>query len=95
MMTSDTPEDTIRDALDAYFRAFAEGSDVPPAQRFYLEGYMQACVDGGLLNLAQVSQLILESCGRHLGDEVASIYQCADALVLHSHMKRAPVYPSC
>ena len=95
MNNAETPESILRQMLDQYFSAFARGDDVPPARRYFLEGYLRACVDGELLNLAQAGALIGECCQPHLGDELARQYSTANTLILHSHMKRAPVYPTC
>lgn len=95
MNASDTPESVLRQLLDQYFSAFAQGNDVPPARRYFLEGYLRACVDGNLLGLGQACALIAECCQPHLGEDIAHQYRTAGSLILHSHMKRAPVYPTC
>ena len=84
----------LEQAIDDYFAAFAEGFDVPPARRFFLEGYLQALVDSDQLLLREVLERLASACERHLGAEAAQRYREADGIVLHSHMRRAPVYPS-
>ncbi len=86
--------DWVIQALDSYFSNFARGMDVPPARRYFLEGYLQAMVDGGVLSQAETLTLIADTCARHFDDELANTYRSAEHLVLHSHMRRAPVYPS-
>lgn len=87
-------EPALEQAIDDYFAAFAEGFDVPPARRFFLEGYLQALVDSGQLSREEVLGRLARACEKHLDAETAQRYRDANEIVLHSHMRRAPVYPS-
>lgn len=85
----------VEQALADYFSDFAKGFGVPPARRYYLEGYLQAMIDADLLTLANAQKLVADQCRHVLGDDAAALYRTRqDKVILHSHMPRAPVYPS-
>ncbi|MBB3046100.1 hypothetical protein FHR99_000336 [Litorivivens lipolytica] len=84
----------LKSLLNEYFGAFARGDDVAPARRYFLEGYMTALVEMEHCAASDILQLIADSCESHLGKEAASVYQSDSPLMLHSHMRRAPVYPT-
>ena len=87
--------DGLEHRLADYFDSFARGDDVAPATRFYLEGYLQALIDTDALSESEAWQLIATCCQSSLGEEAASVYRNAQGeIVLHSHMRRAPVYPT-
>lgn len=85
-------------ALTDYFSDFAAGDDVPPARRYHLEGYLQALIDAGQLTPSGAQDLLVKLCRKCLGDAAADLYRTnpnsQPTVVLHSHMPRAPVYPS-
>ncbi|HCS28360.1 MAG TPA: hypothetical protein DIW43_12955 [Spongiibacteraceae bacterium] len=81
-------------ALTDYFSAFAGGMDVPPARRYFIEGYLQALLDAGQMSFVDAQTLVVEACSAILGDEAAAQYKRQqDRIMLHSHTPRAPVYP--
>lgn len=86
--------DSLSQQLNDYFGAFARGDDVTPARRYFLEGYMAALVELEQRSTADILQMIATCCESHLGKEAASVYQPDSPLMLHSHMRRAPVYPT-
>mgnify|MGYP000079535872 CR=1 FL=1 len=94
-MTS--PGHKVTQMLEDYFSAFAQGMDVPPARRFFIEGYLQALVDVGELTLDEASALVEKVCCSHLGDSAAAPYRdstpSGGPITLHSHTLRAPVFP--
>lgn len=89
------PARIVEQALVDYFSAFAEGMDVPPARRYFIEGYLQAMIDAGQLTSDSARNLLMRQCERILGEEAAARYRSGDdRVILHSHMLRAPVVPS-
>lgn len=86
--------DSLTQQLQDYFEAFARGDDVPPARRYFLEGYMTALVDLEYRSANDILETIAACCESHLGKEAARVYEPDSPLMLHSHMRRAPVYPT-
>ncbi len=85
----------LEQALRDYFSDFAQGCDVPPARRFFIEGYLQAAIDAEILTPARAREQVADICAHQLGAAAAEVYRSEEGrLILHSHMPRAPVYPS-
>ncbi|MFT5575701.1 MAG: hypothetical protein ACI89D_001220 [Bermanella sp.] len=90
-----TAAEIVEQALADYFAGFAGACDVPPARRYFIEGYLKAVIDAELLSPKQARTLVADLCERYLGAAAAEIYRSDEArLILHSHTPRAPVYPS-
>lgn len=87
--------DALKQKLGEYFESFALGDDVPPAKRYFIEGYIQALLDSQSLSDSEARQLIASCCEASLGEDAARVYREQEGdIVLHSHMRRAPVYPT-
>lgn len=84
----------LRERLHVFFRDQAEGWDIPPAQLYRLEGFIEAGLSLQLVSQDEVRQQLLSLATDYLPEEDAELYQQDDRIVLHLHMKTAPVYPS-
>lgn len=83
----------LQERLDAFFREQAEGWDIPPAHLYRLEGFIEAGLRLELISRQQVRRQLLALADHYLCAEDADLYRQDEDIVLHLHMKTAPVYP--
>jgi hypothetical protein len=82
----------LESRLNALYQRYAEGLDVSPAERYQLEGFMQAGLVLALCDEATIVRLHRRCLLEILGQQGLS--QLIDPLIIPSCMKRAPVFPS-
>ena len=80
--------------LEQFFAEQAAGFDVPPAELYRLEGYIQAGLELGVLEAAALRRALETLAERYGGEELLARYRADTRLILHQHMAPAPVYPS-
>lgn len=77
----------------ALFERYAEDKDVTPAQRFRLEGFVEAGLELGLITEPELLTLKQQCAEKAFGSTVSAEWW-GDAIVIPAMMKRAPVKPS-
>ncbi len=93
-------DEHIENLLQSYYQRLADGLDISPAERFRLEGYLQAVVECGLLAtdaLASISSRVQLQYAA-LADTQTTAEVTGKTLTESWHlpfqMRRAPVTPS-
>lgn len=93
-----TDSDVFRQELEARLQAFFAdqhaGLDIPPAVLYRLEGAMDSAVKLGVISKASLRQRLLALAEQYLDAPLQDIYRRDHRLLLHLHMREAPVYPS-
>lgn len=80
--------------LRGFFKDQAAGLDVPPGHLYRLEGRMELAQELGLIESAELRELLVSLCREILGEHAAKSYLDDQRIILHLHMKPAPVTPS-
>lgn len=78
----------IDSQLADYFQRLANNIDISPAERFRLEGYLQAVLEHKLIDEAQLRDSVNRYCQFEIVNTVAEIWE------LPYKMPAAPVTPS-
>ena len=76
----------------AIFSAYEKGADVPPAQVFRAEGFLEAGCSLGYISDIEAAELIRRVHKKVFKTELVATM--AEAFHIPSLMKRAPVFPS-
>ena len=74
--------------LADYFQRLADNIDISPAERFRLEGYLQAVLEFELISADQLTEIVNHHC------QFKSINTAAEVWELPYQMPAAPVVPS-
>lgn len=80
--------------LRHFFSEQADGYDIPPAELYRIEGFIEAGVLLGLCSETTVRQRLIELAEQFSGQRLTDIYRDDYRLILHMRMAEAPVYPS-
>ncbi|WP_373077934.1 hypothetical protein [Zhongshania sp.] len=80
--------------LQCFFSDQQQGLDIPPAQLYRIEGFIEAGLLAGFITELGLKQTLVDSAKQYLNVEVADFYQQDYRLILHMRMHEAPVYPS-
>lgn len=84
--------DSLAERLLGIFNAYANGNDVPPAQVFRTEGFIEAGCCIGLVSEQTVREL-MQSLYRQVFDSEFPA-MTGPGIQIPPLMRRAPVYPS-
>lgn len=80
--------------LRQFFSDQQQGLDIPPADLYRLEGFIEAGLLMGIVDAPEIKQALIDGAQQHLGTEIAEFYRQDYRLILHLRMHQAPVYPS-
>lgn len=94
MLTNAEFVDALAARLRSFFEDQAAGLDIPPALLYRLEGRMEMALEFGLIEQQPLRDLLVGLCREILGDTAAQFYLDDQRIILHLHMKPAPVTPS-
>ncbi|MDF1691575.1 MAG: hypothetical protein P1U47_04330 [Zhongshania sp.] len=79
--------------LTQFFSDQQQGLDIPPAQLYRLEGYIEAGILVGFITEPEIKQNLIDHAKQYLNSDVAEFYRQDYRLILHLRMATAPVYP--
>ncbi|MEX1670703.1 hypothetical protein AB4876_17415 [Zhongshania guokunii] len=80
--------------LTQFFSDQRDGLDIPPAQLYRLEGFIEAGILVRFITESEVKQDLIDRAKQYLSHDVAEFYRQDYRLILHLRMPIAPVYPS-
>lgn len=84
----------LQSRLTLFFADQAAGFDIPPAQLYRLEGFIDAGLISGFITEPLLRQQLIDDAQCVCGQELDAFYQQDYRLILHTRMAEAPVYPS-
>ncbi|NKI17952.1 hypothetical protein HCU74_11095 [Spongiibacter sp. KMU-166] len=93
-MSLEALEQCIASRLQSFFADQAAGLDIAPADLYRLEGLLEASLLLGLYSEDQIRDQLCALAKEHLSMEITEFYRQDYRLILHMHMREAPVYPS-
>ncbi len=82
----------LEEKVSNIFQAYADGKDVPPAENFRTEGFIEAGCQLGIISEQEAREKIAESYSAILGQDFPEQYN--KGIKIPSAMKRAPVFPT-
>ena len=74
------------------FSAYQRGDDVPPAQLFHTEGFVEACCVMGVITREEAFQIMAAVYTQVFNEPLVNSSE--QEFQIPALMKRAPVYPS-
>ena len=80
--------------IQQFFSDQQQGLDIPPADLYRLEGFIDAGLLLGLIFDTELKQELVDGAEQYLNTVVADFYRQDYRLILHLRMHEAPVYPS-
>jgi hypothetical protein len=80
--------------MDQFFSDQQQGLDIPPAQLYRLEGFIEAGLLMAYVTEVEIKNQLISGAEKYLNAKIAAFYQQDFRLILHMRMHEAPVYPS-
>ena len=80
--------------IHSFFSDQQQGLDIPPAQLYRLEGFIEAGLIAGFVLESEVKKTFIDCAEQYFNTEIADFYRKDYRLILHMRMSEAPVYPS-
>jgi len=84
----------LSEKINCFFSDQQQGLDIPPAELYRLEGFIEAGLLAGFILESEVKQRFIDGAEQYLSTEIADFYRQDYRLILHMRMNEAPVYPS-
>lgn len=94
MSSAEQYQQELQSRLALFFADQAAGFDIPPAQLYRLEGFIEVGLLLGFVSESVLRQQLVDDARRLCGQELDTFYQQDYRLILHARMTEAPVYPS-